>query len=143
MRYVQALLPKVASVDGVEIGLCVPFLALQPMVDSTRGSRVEVFAQTMHEAQEGAFTGEVSRTMLAEVGVHGVVLGHSERRQLFGETDGELQLKLPAALEAGLSRSSASGRLRRSASAATPSASCDTRSRRGSGKCRSGGCRGS
>jgi triosephosphate isomerase len=101
-RYVQALLPNVSSVDGVEIGLCVPFLALQPMVGSTRGSRVEVFAQTMHEAEEGAFTGEVSRTMLAEVGVHGVVLGHSERRQLFGETDCALQLKVPAALEAGL-----------------------------------------
>ena len=101
-RYVQVLLPKVASVDGVEIGLCVPFLALQPMVDSTRGSPVEVFAETMHEAEEGAFTGEVSRTMLAEVGVRGVVLGHSERRQLFGETDGALQLKVPAALESGL-----------------------------------------
>jgi triosephosphate isomerase (TIM) len=101
-RYVQALLPKVASVDGVEIGICVPFLALQRMVDSTRGSRVEVLAQTMHEAQEGAFTGEVSRAMLAEIGVHGVVLGHSERRQLFGETDCALQLKVPAAVEAGL-----------------------------------------
>ena len=101
-RYVQVLLPKVAAVDGVEIGLCVPFLALQPMVDSTRGSPVEVFAETMHEAEEGAFTGEVSRTMLAEVGVRGVVLGHSERRQLFGEPDCALQLKVPAALESGL-----------------------------------------
>ena len=101
-RYVQALLPKIASVDDVEIGICVPFLALAPMVDSTRGSRVQVLAQTMHEAQEGAFTGEVSRAMLAEIGVHGVVLGHSERRQLFGETDAALQLKVPAALEAGL-----------------------------------------
>jgi triosephosphate isomerase len=72
------------------------------MVASARGSRVEVFAQTMHEAQEGAFTGEVAPAMLAEVGVHGVVLGHSERRQLFGETDRALQLKVPAALEAGL-----------------------------------------
>ena len=101
-RYLRALLPKVSSVDGVEIGICVPFPALQPMVDSARGSRVEVFAQTMHEAQEGAFTGEVSPAMLAEIGVHGVVLGHSERRQLFGETDRALQLKVPAALEAGL-----------------------------------------
>jgi triosephosphate isomerase len=101
-RYVQTLLPRVSSVDGVEIGICVPFLALQPMVASARGSRVEVFAQTMHEAQEGAFTGEVAPAMLAEVGVHGVVLGHSERRQLFGETDRALQLKVPAALEAGL-----------------------------------------
>jgi triosephosphate isomerase len=101
-RYVQTLLAKVSSVDGVEIGICVPFLALQAMVDSTRDSRVEVFAQTMHEAQEGAFTGEVSPAMLGEVGVHGVVLGHSERRQLFGETDCALQLKVPAALEVGL-----------------------------------------
>ncbi len=101
-RYLQALLPKIASVDSVEIGLCVPFLALQRMVDSTRGSRVEVLAQTMHEAQEGAFTGEVSRAMLAEIGVEGVVLGHSERRQLFGETDCALALKVPAALEGGL-----------------------------------------
>ena len=101
-RYVQALLPKVSSADGVEIGICAPFLALQALVDSTRGSRVEVLAQTMHEALEGAFTGEISPAMLAEVGVHGVVLGHSERRQLFGETDRALQLKVPAALEAGL-----------------------------------------
>jgi triosephosphate isomerase len=56
----------------------------------------------MHYANEGAFTGEVSPPMLAEVGVHGVVLGHSERREQFGETDRALQLKVPAALEAGL-----------------------------------------
>jgi triosephosphate isomerase len=56
----------------------------------------------MHYAKEGAFTGEVSAPMLTEVGVHGVVLGHSERRQQFGETDRALQLKVPAALEAGL-----------------------------------------
>ena len=101
-RYVQALLPEVSSADGVEIGICAPFLALPALVDSARGSRVEVLAQTMHEALEGAFTGEISPAMLAEVGVHGVVLGHSERRQLFGETDRALQLKVPAALEAGL-----------------------------------------
>ena len=101
-RHVQTLLPKVSSADGVEIGICAPFLALQALVDSTRGSRVEVLAQTMHEALEGAFTGEISPAMLAEVGVHGVVLGHSERRQLFEETDRALQLKVPAALEAGL-----------------------------------------
>ncbi|MGI8572132.1 MAG: triose-phosphate isomerase [Solirubrobacteraceae bacterium] len=101
-QYVRALLPRVSSVDSVEIGICVPFLAIQPMTEATRGSRVEVFAQTMHQAHEGAFTGEVSPAMLAEVGVQGVVLGHSERRQLFGETDSALQLKVPAAFEAGL-----------------------------------------
>jgi triosephosphate isomerase len=82
--------------------VCPPFLALQAMVDSTRGSRVQVYAQNMHHAAEGAFTGEVSAPMLVEVGVHGVILGHSERREMFGETDRALQLKVPAALAAGL-----------------------------------------
>jgi triosephosphate isomerase (TIM) len=102
-QFIQALPPKVSSADGVDVAVCAPFLALQALVDSARGSRVGVYAQTMHEADEGAFTGEVSAAMLAEVDVDGVVLGHSERRQLFGETDRALALKVPAALEAGLS----------------------------------------
>jgi triosephosphate isomerase len=100
--YIQALLPRVASVSGVEVGICVPFTDLRAMVDSARGSRVEVYAQNMHHEPEGAFTGEVSPTMLGELDVHGVVLGHSERRQFFGETDKALALKVPAALQAGL-----------------------------------------
>jgi len=100
--YIQALLPRVSSIDGVDVAICVPFTALQAMVDSTRGSRVEVFAQNMHEAANGAFTGEVSAPMLTEIDVHGVVLGHSERREHFGETDKALSHKLPAALGAGL-----------------------------------------
>ncbi len=101
-EYIQALLPRVASVNGVEVGICVPFTDLRAMVDSARGSRVEVYAQNMHHEPEGAFTGEVSPAMLGELDVHGVVLGHSERRQFFGETDKALALKVPAALEAGL-----------------------------------------
>jgi triosephosphate isomerase (TIM) len=101
-EYIQALLPRVAAVSGVEVGICVPFTDLRAMVDSARGSRVEVYAQNMHQEPEGAFTGEVSPVMLGEAGVHGVVLGHSERRRLFGETDRALALKLPAALDAGL-----------------------------------------
>jgi triosephosphate isomerase len=101
-QYIQALLPKVAAVDGVEIVVCPPFLALQALVDSARGSQVGIYAQTMHEADQGAYTGEVSAPMLAEVDVHGVVLGHSERRQYFNETDKALQLKVPKALEAEL-----------------------------------------
>ncbi len=100
--YIQALLPKVSSVDGADVAICVPFTDLRAMVDSARGSRVEVYAQNMHHEPEGAFTGEVSAPMLGEVGVHGVVLGHSERRELFGETDRALALKVPAALAAGL-----------------------------------------
>jgi triosephosphate isomerase (TIM) len=101
-QYIAALLPRVAAVDGVEIVVCPPFLALQALVDSARGSQVAIYAQTMHEADQGAFTGEVSAVMLSEIDVHGVVLGHSERRQYFNETDKALQLKIPKALEAGL-----------------------------------------
>jgi triosephosphate isomerase len=100
--YIQALLPRVSAVDGVDVSICVPFTDLRAMVDSARGSRVEVYAQNMHFEQEGAFTGEVSPAMLSDVGVQGVVLGHSERRELFGETDRALALKVPAALDAGL-----------------------------------------
>src|ERR1044072_3690843 len=101
-EYIQALLPLMSSIDGIDIAICVPFLDLQAMVDSARGSRVEVFAQNMHEAEEGAYTGEVSAPMLTEIDVHGVVLGHSERREYFNETDKALSHKLPAALNAGL-----------------------------------------
>jgi triosephosphate isomerase (TIM) len=101
-QYIQALLPLVSSVDGVDVAICVPYTDLRAMVDSARGSRVEVYAQNMHSEEEGAFTGEVSPPMLAEIGVHGVVLGHSERRALFGESDRALALKVPAALAAGL-----------------------------------------
>ncbi len=100
--FIQALLPQVATYDGVDIAICPPFLTLQAMVDSARGSLVQVFAQTMHEAESGAFTGEVSAEMLGEIDVHGVVLGHSERRELFGETDKALQQKVVRALETGL-----------------------------------------
>jgi triosephosphate isomerase (TIM) len=99
--FVQALLPRIATATA-DVGLCVPFTALHAVVESVRGSRVEVFAQTMHQASAGAFTGEVGAPMLTELGVHGVVLGHSERRELFGETDRALSEKVPAALEAGL-----------------------------------------
>lgn len=102
-EYIQALLPRVSSIDGVEVAICVPFTDLSAMVDSARGSRVEVYAQNMHHEPEGAFTGEVSPAMLSDVGVQGVVLGHSERRACFGETDRALALKVPAALQAGLS----------------------------------------
>ncbi len=100
--FIQGLLPRVSAVEGVDVGICVPFTALGAMVDSARGSRVEVYAQNMHQAPEGPYTGEISAPMLADLDVHGVVLGHSERRQLFGETDRALSAKAPAALAAGL-----------------------------------------
>jgi triosephosphate isomerase len=101
-EFIQALLPRVSDADGVDVAVCPSFIALGAMVDSTRGSRVQVVAQNMHHEASGAYTGEVAVPMLVEVGVHGVILGHSERRELFNETDKALQLKVPAALEAGL-----------------------------------------
>jgi triosephosphate isomerase len=100
--YIQALLPRVSALDGVDVAICVPFTDLRAMIDSARGSRVEVYAQNMHQEREGAYTGEISAAMLGELDARGVILGHSERRALFGETDRALALKVPAALEAGL-----------------------------------------
>jgi triosephosphate isomerase len=100
--FISGLLPKISSVENVDVAICPAFTVLQAMVDSSRGSRVEVYAQTMHEADSGAFTGEVSAPMLAEIDVHGVLLGHSERRQYYNETDAALKLKVVRALDAGL-----------------------------------------
>ncbi len=100
--FIAALLPRVSSVDGVDVAICPPYPSLGPMVDSTRGSRVQVYAQNMHQLPDGAFTGEVSVPMLSELAVHGVILGHSERREHFGESDKALALKVPAAISAGL-----------------------------------------
>ena len=100
--FIGALLPRVSSADGIDIAICPPFTALQAMVDSARGSRVGVYAQNMHEADCGAYTGEVSAPMLSELDVDGVLLGHSERREYFNETDQALQAKVVKAMDAGL-----------------------------------------
>jgi triosephosphate isomerase (TIM) len=100
-QFVDALLPRIAATQH-DVVICPSYPALSEVVERSRGSAVRVAAQNMHEAESGAFTGEVSAPMLGEIGVDAVVLGHSERRQLFGETDGALARKVPAALAAGL-----------------------------------------
>ncbi len=100
-QFVDALLPRIAATQN-DVIVCPSFLALGEVVERSRGSAVRVAAQNMHEEASGAFTGEVSAPMLGEVGVDAVVLGHSERRQLFCETDEALARKAPAALAAGL-----------------------------------------
>ncbi len=101
--YVEELASLVAPAAGsVDIALCVPFTALAASVEAARGTSIRVLAQNMHQAAQGAFTGEISAPMLVELGVDGVVLGHSERRTYYAETDRALQEKVPAALEAGL-----------------------------------------
>jgi triosephosphate isomerase (TIM) len=87
---------------ATDVVICPPYTALRTVVDGVTGSAVGVAAQNMHEEDSGAFTGEISAPMLLELGVSAVVLGHSERRQLFGETDAALARKVPKALRSGL-----------------------------------------
>ncbi|MDQ3587692.1 MAG: triose-phosphate isomerase [Actinomycetota bacterium] len=86
----------------VEVGLCVPFTAIDTVIEELESHDVRIAAQNMYSEDSGAFTGEVSAPMLLELGVDSVVLGHSERREHFGETDAALRAKVPKALEAGL-----------------------------------------
>jgi triosephosphate isomerase len=99
---VQGVLPEVADRSDVDIAVAVPYTALSTVVAAAEGHDVAVYAQNMHESEGGPYTGEVSAGMLLEVGTQGVLLGHSERRQLYGETDRILQHKVPVALEQGL-----------------------------------------
>jgi len=88
----------VDGVEGVEVAVAPPFTALAAAVETLRSSAIRVGAQNMHESEEGAFTGEISPVMLTDVGVHFVILGHSERRALFGEDDELVGVKVRTAL---------------------------------------------
>ncbi|MFL5869767.1 MAG: triose-phosphate isomerase [Solirubrobacterales bacterium] len=101
-EFLDRFLGSIGDLDGVEIVICPSYTALPAATGRTRRSPVGIAAQNMNEHDHGAFTGEISAPMLVELGVSGVILGHSERRALFGETDEALARKLPAALEAGL-----------------------------------------
>ena len=100
--FLEELLPKLGGGSGVDVAICPPFTALASTLHSVRDSGIRVFAQNVHHENEGAFTGEVSPPMLTAMGVTGAIIGHSERRQLFGETDRALALKVPALLAHGL-----------------------------------------
>jgi triosephosphate isomerase (TIM) len=101
-NFLAEFLPRMPESGGPEVVICPPFTSLKTAVEHCFQSRVRVAAQNMHEADEGAFTGEISAPMLLDLGVEGVILGHSERRQYFNETDEALARKVPVALGAGL-----------------------------------------
>jgi triosephosphate isomerase len=88
--------------DDVDVVVCPPYVSLAASVQALAGTEIGVFAQSCHWAEDGAFTGEISAQMLRELGVYGTLVGHSERRQLFGETDETVGRRVHAALEAGL-----------------------------------------
>ena len=99
----EAVKPLVANAEGnVEVIACVPFTNLETAVNATTGSNVKIGAENVHFEKSGAFTGEISADMLTEIGVEYVVIGHSERRQYFGETDETVNKRTLAALNAGL-----------------------------------------
>lgn len=100
-EFLDVFLPT-QTAEGAEVVLCPPWLALQRVAERCAGTPVRVAAQNMFYEDSGAFTGEVSAPMLLDIGVDGTVLGHSERRQFFGETDEALARKVPRAIEAGL-----------------------------------------
>jgi triosephosphate isomerase (TIM) len=100
--FFEAFLPLVEASNHCEIVIAPPFTALAAAVEAASRSTIAVAGQDVHWEREGAFTGEISARMLVEVGCRGVIVGHSERRQYFGETDESVRRKAKAALEAGL-----------------------------------------
>jgi len=102
VKYVKELRGLVKGVEGVEIVLAPPFTALHAAAEAARNSNVGIAAQDVYWERDGAFTGEVSASMIREAGAEYVIVGHSERRTLFGETDTTVNQKVIAAFAAGL-----------------------------------------
>ena len=103
LDFVQKVLPQVEGAPrDRELVVCAPFTAIGLLADKLRGARIKVGAQNIHWQESGAFTGEVSGPMLAELNIPYVVVGHSERRQYFGETDETVNARLKAAQAAGI-----------------------------------------
>ena len=100
--FITELAPMVAGMDKCDIVLCVPYVDIATAVEAAKGTNIKIGAENVHFAESGAYTGEISAKMLCEIGTEYVVIGHSERRQYFGETDTTVNLRTKAALAAGL-----------------------------------------
>src|SRR5919205_197716 len=102
VKYVKEFRGLVKDFEDVEIVLAPPFTALHAAAEAARNSNLGIAAQDLHWEREGAFTGEISARMVAETGAEYAIVGHSERRTLFGETDASVNRKIAAAFAAGL-----------------------------------------
>jgi triosephosphate isomerase (TIM) len=100
--FFRDFLPLISDYNRDEVAVCPPFVCLPAAVDAAKGSNIAIGGQNLHWEKEGAYTGEISAGMLLSAGCTHVIIGHSERRQYFGETDDTVNLKLKTALEAGL-----------------------------------------
>ena len=101
-EFCRALRERLVGLEDVDVAVCPPYVSLAAAVLALAGTEIAVAAQNVHWEESGAFTGEVSAAMLSEIGAYGAIVGHSERRQLFGETDDGVARRAAAALEAGL-----------------------------------------
>jgi triosephosphate isomerase (TIM) len=102
-EFCRVLRDTLGELEGVDVAVCPPFTGLAPAVQALADTEIAVAAQNVHWEPEGAYTGEISAPMLVDLGVYGAIVGHSERRQYFGETDDTVGRRASAALEAGLS----------------------------------------
>ena len=102
-EFCRALRKALDGFEGADVAVCPPFTGLAPAVQALADTEIAVAAQNVHWEPAGAYTGEVSAPMLVDLGVYGAIVGHSERRQYFGETDETVGRRAAAALDAGLS----------------------------------------
>ena len=100
--FINEIKPMVDGKNNCDIIFCAPFVTIASAMEAAKGSNIKIGAQNVHFEEKGAFTGEISAKMLKEIGVEYVIIGHSERRQYFGETDHTVNLRTKAALAAGL-----------------------------------------
>ena len=100
--FINEIKPMVEGKNNCDIIFCAPFVTIGAAIKAAKGSNIKIGAQNVHFEEKGAFTGEISAKMLKEIGVEYVIIGHSERRQYFGETDHTVNLRTKAALAAGL-----------------------------------------
>ncbi|MBR6645297.1 MAG: triose-phosphate isomerase [Clostridia bacterium] len=101
-EFIKALAPEVAAYNKADIVLCVPFVNIPAAVEAANGTNIAIGAENVHFEPKGAYTGEISAEMLVECGVKYAIVGHSERRQYFGETDETVNLRAKAAIASGL-----------------------------------------